>query len=142
MPCNLAVTITKAAVTNEQLQKLLTPEVVKTLLESYISKHPNHKGQTPHAFIRGDEVSLPILRYDCRVIIKNGQVRISTPRRNVEEAEALSGELAQLLSLAADKLFAGQVQKALASMGKVSGQTVTVDNQGQKQQARVFTLEV
>ncbi len=67
MPCNLAVSITKAAVQDEQLTKLLTPEIVKTLLETFIGQHPDHQGQKPHASIRkqNGEVSLYIIRYDC-----------------------------------------------------------------------------
>ena len=36
MLCNLAVSITKAAVTEEHLQKLLAPEIVKQRITTYL----------------------------------------------------------------------------------------------------------
>lgn len=144
MPCNLAVTITKAAVTNEQLTKLLTPEIVKTLLETFIGQHPDHQAQTPRATIRkqNGQVSLYISRYDCFLSVINGEVTISTPRYYTEQANDLMKQVALLLSKAADKLFVAQVQQALAKFGNVDAQTTTVDNAGEKQQVRVFTLEL
>lgn len=40
MPCNLAVTITKAGVSQKELQALLTPDVVATVVEAFIKTHP------------------------------------------------------------------------------------------------------
>lgn len=40
MPCNLAVTITKAGVAPQELQALLTTETVATVVEAFITTHP------------------------------------------------------------------------------------------------------
>lgn len=143
MPCNLAVTITKGVVAPDHLKKLLTPQIIQQLVTAFCNEHPDFKQHQPiRTSSSSDGVVLYVGRLDRRLIITNDQVKANFPRYAQEEGERLATLLTHLLAKGADKLFAAQVQKALATFGGVQAQTATVDNEGEKQQVRVFTLEV
>ena len=145
MPCNLAVTITKALVLPEQLQQLLIPEIVTRVITAYIEQHREEYGSFGplRTTTRDGIVTCYIGRLDYRIMIANGQVSVNFPPYKQTQAEKLSEELSQLLSRAADQLFASQVQQSLkAKFGRVRTNTATVDNQGTPQQVTVFSLEI
>jgi hypothetical protein len=79
-----------------------------------------------------------------RLIITRDEVKANFPDRIYAqtEGEKLANLISQLLTLGADKLFAAQVQQALTKFGHVQAKTATVDNEGQQQQVRVFTVEI
>jgi hypothetical protein len=140
MPCNLAVSITKAAVTEDRLLALLTPAVVQPIIVAYLRQ--------PGVLTAGERVT--VTTPGARVVVTVGALtfhidggRVSTvategatDARGRELVDALSA----LLALAADARFAQQVRTALAAFGRVSQQSVTVDNGGVTQAATVLTL--
>ena len=140
MPCSLAVSITKAAVSNEQLVQLLAPEVVYEAVKTFLSRHDEYKD---HLF--GDWQSGSTLMFyvgDCMVTIIGAQVTVNGSEWSTQQAETLSADMNTLLSRLADYLFAQQVQQALAGLGPVESQTVSVDDQGVTRQATVLTLNI
>ena len=140
MPCNLAISITKAAVSNEELLKLLTSEVVHEAVKNFLSRHETYKDK-----VIGDWQSEPTVWFyvgNCIITITNGQVTVNGPQWTKEEVEALSTDMNTLLSRLADYLFAQQVQQALTGLGPVETQVVNVDDQGVTRQATVLTLTI
>lgn len=140
MPCNLAVSITKAAVSNEQLVQLLTPEAVYEAVKTFLSRHDAYKDQ-----LFGDWQSGSALMFyvgDCIVTILGAQVTVNGSEWSTQQAETLSADMNTLLARLADYLFAQQVQQALAGLGPVESQTMSVDDQGVTRQATVFTLNI
>ena len=141
MPCNLAVSITKAAVNDEQLKQLLTTQVIHQVVKNFLSANEAYKGQ-----LYGDwESSTSSVFYigDCTLTVFNGgQVSVDASRWSRERAQTLNADIAKLLVRLADHLFAQQVQQALAGLGPVQVQTVDVDDQGITRQATVLTLNL
>jgi hypothetical protein len=137
MSCNLAVSITKAAVTKKELLALLTVDVVEKVVLTYLQQqYPN---LSPCVFDQSENyVSFVIGK--CYVIIQDGDVRVEEYYGNTAKADALANEVAQVLSQLADALFQQQLQKSLGNL-VTNVQTVNVDNEGVTQQATVFTLE-
>jgi hypothetical protein len=137
MSCNLAVSIAKAAVQKKELLALLTVDIVKDIVLTYLQQQ--YSSLSPYVFSRSkNHVSFSV--GTCYVIIQNGNVRVKEDNRDQVKADALASEMAQVLSQLADSLFQQKVQLALGSL-VTEAQTVTVDNQGTQQTAAVFTLE-
>jgi hypothetical protein len=140
MPCNLAVSITKAAVTEEHLLALLTPAVVQPVVVAYLRQ--------PGVLTAGERVG--VTTPGARVVVTVGALTfhidggrvstVATAGATDARGRALVDALSALLALAADTLFAQQVRVALAAFGRVSQQSVTVDNGGVPQAATVLTL--
>jgi hypothetical protein len=141
MPCNLAVSITKAAVTEERLLALLTPEAVQPVVEAYLRQPGVLKpGESFNVNRQGNR--LMIMVGSLRLFIERGRVSTyATQGYNDVRGEELVSALSNLLALAADALFAQQVKAALAPFGKVAQQQVMVDNGGVTQAATVLTLK-
>ena len=134
MPCNLAVTITKATVTPQHLVTLLTVPTVEPVVHAYLmARFPNESISTS---TRGD---LEMWVDDYIIRIAAGKVNVTAP--NVATATQLADELTQLLALLADELFARQLTTLLTPFG-VTTQQVTVDNEGTSQSAYQFTLHL
>lgn len=141
MACNLAVSITKAAGTEERLLAVLTPEAVQPVIEAYLRQ--------PGVLKRGE--SFNVSRQGSRLIVTVGSLRLlidggrvsayATQGYNDVRGNELVAALSNLLVLAADALFAQQVKAALAPFGKVAQQQVMVDNGGVTQAATVLTLK-
>jgi len=145
MPCNLAVTITKAAVSQAQLVALLTPEVVQAVVEAYL-RQPGvlAPGETAAVQRSGPTITITIQVGGGRRIamaIADGVVQATT-RTSDQRAQELVDALSPLLARAADARFAQQVQAALARLGPVTAQAVTVANEGIPQQAVVLTMRL
>jgi len=142
MACNLAVSITKAAVTDEKMRALLAPEKVQPVVEAYL-RQPGvlKQGESFEASRNGDTITIRVA--GLWIYISNGRVRTSaTAGYNDVRGRELVDALSNLLALTADALFAQQVKVALAPLGKVKQQQVTVDNAGVTQAAMVFTLNI
>lgn len=142
MACNLAVSITKAAVTDEKMRALLAPEKVQPVVEAYL-RQPGvlKQGESFEATRNGDTITIRVA--GLWISISNGRVRTSaTAGYNDVRGRELVDALSNLLALTADALFAQQVKAALAPLGKVKQQQVTVDNAGVTQAAMVFTLNI
>lgn len=140
MPCSLAVSITKAAVSNEQLLKLLTPDVVTQAVKNFLSRHETYKDELFGDW--QDETTVIFYVGDCVLHIENGKITVTGTQWATEQANALSADMTTLISRLADYLFAQQVQQALARLGPVGTQVLNVDDQGITRQATVLTLNV
>ena len=140
MPCNLAISITKAAVSNEQLLKLLTPELISQAVKSFLSRHETYQHQRYDDWQYRN--SLIIYVGECTVTFTDGEVKVEGPEWSTALVNALSADMTTLLSRLADYLFAQQVQQALASLGQVASQTVNVDDQGVTRQATVLSFNL
>lgn len=140
MPCNLAVTIAKAAVTNEQLLGLLTPDLVVQAVNAAcadlrIRINASRSGDTVYGYAElswSDQISVAVNR--GRV-----EVQASDTRRATEISDAISGVLTQL----ADALFSQQIAGALAS---IAGKQpviaeVNVDESGTVMPAFLFSVK-
>lgn len=139
MPCNLAVTITKAGVSQKELQALLAPDIVATVVESFINNHPKFVEAGAKVTSRGQfggiiEVSL----------MRNAVSRMTTSRlnigtmstqnwmgvspggvqavfqRNQDKAsmDELAGLLQELVSRTADTLYAKKVKALLETIAE------------------------
>ncbi|HZU03372.1 MAG TPA: hypothetical protein VFA10_27140 [Ktedonobacteraceae bacterium] len=141
MPCSLAVSITKAAVSNEQLLQLLTPEVVYEAVKNFLRRHETYQRMLVGEWQGGPHIMFYVGR--CVVTIVNGEVTVTGgTKREAEFAQKLMTDVTTLLSRLADYLFAQQVQNALAALGPVESQAVNVDDQGVTRQATVLTLKI
>lgn len=142
MPCNLAVSITKAAVTDEKLRALLTPAQVQTVIEAYLRQPGVLKGRERSTVtVIGDSIRVQVGA--LWIEIRGGRVSTTaTEGFNDVRGQELVDALSNLLALTADALFAQQVKAALAPLGKVKQQQVSVDNAGVTQAAMVFTLKI
>jgi len=143
MPCNLAVSITKAAVSQEHLRKLLSdnPSLVAQVVLNYLVQHqtvghlhPSIAGQTSFA------VTFSLGNWF--LTIRDGQVSIDAVRPGERrEADALCQEVSEVLALLADELFLQQVQQLLGDT--ITGiQQVEVESSGQRMAATVFTVNL
>ncbi|NNJ13616.1 hypothetical protein EKD04_025145 [Chloroflexales bacterium ZM16-3] len=142
MPCNLAVSITKAAVSEERLRALLTPEAVRPVIEAYL-RQPGVVGAGERVHVQRQGDGLAVRVGSLTLTIRDGQVQTRASRGyNDTRAQELTDALSALLALAADALFAQQVRAALATFGPVAAQQVTVDNGGVTQAATVLTLHI
>ncbi len=144
-PCNLAVTIQKAAVLPSHLLALLTPEAVEKVVTAYLSSHAEYKNYQPlRSRISGESVIFHLGSLSYRVTITGGCVALNFPRYNQDKAATLSEELTQLLAQAADVLFAQQVKSTLTKkFGRVKQTTATVKDAAEEpQKVTVFTLDI
>jgi hypothetical protein len=137
MPCNLAVSITKAGVTKPQLLALLTPDIVKKAVRAYLQQqYPEHSLRVLYLTADGVELILGT----TRIFIENGRVWVSDPYGDETLVEALASEVEQFVLQLADGLFQQKLQELLGD-AVTQTQIVNVDNEGVVQQATVFTLE-
>jgi hypothetical protein len=136
MPCNLAVSIAKAAVADERLRALLTAENVQTAVLSFLQRQ--YARSSPQV-VSAQGGSMVFAVGDCTISIEDGVVAVDGPRRLAARTQQLSEEVSQLLTQAADLLFQQQIQQALAGLTD-QVEVVEVDNGGVRQPAAVFTL--
>lgn len=138
MVCNLAVAITKAAITDERLRALVDSrrdQVMLALAHFLERRHPHLSVSPPsHGIVRVNACSVSLVR---------GQVKVTGQRGSEDLMEVLSRQATEFLTAASDRLFAQEVGRALARCATIVGmQTSTVDNQGTAQQATVYTLRL
>jgi hypothetical protein len=140
MPCNLAISITKACIPNEQLQVLFTPEIVATLLSS-LAQEEGYTEQEGYTLASAKETSFRIAVWpnglvECHlggydgitIAVRSGQVTVRAPLVSQEnEVERWQALVQQVFRRAAGALVAAQLQPQLQQMyGSVSTDQVLV----------------
>ncbi len=142
MPCNLAVTITKAVVAPEHLLKLLTPQVVEALVDGFVHQHPMFVQYASVRVTASRGVVTIWLGYNKQITIIDGQVSARFPRGNAAKGEELAQLISTLLAKGADRLFAQQVKKSLQQLGTVQEQQTKVQDGNQVIPVTMFKLEI
>ena len=160
MPCNLAVSITKAAVTDEHLNELLVPDVLERLARAYLESegyaaseslsYPN-AGEFSLSRMYGNEIILTVCpakqdrAYPERfsLFLVGGRVTGRGQRGPLAaQMDAMVAAFEQLLRETANSLLAQEIADALAVFGAVQQQQVSVDEGGQIKMATVVTLNL
>jgi hypothetical protein len=151
MPCNLAVTITKATTAPEHLQKLLTPAVVKALVEPFVKAHEIFRGydyQNVHLYERTNHPNMVeiYLSWGRRIELQqiNGVWTVYGRFPRTEEAKLaqMAELLEQLLARGADRLYARQVKQALSAFGKVAESQARVKDGEQTVDVTLLKFEI
>jgi hypothetical protein len=146
MPCNLAVTIQKAFVSSEQIQALMTPEIVEKAVKAYLSGHETYKNYQPiTAYIMADGVIAYLSGTAAYTIqVTKSEVFVKFPERLEAEGNLLAEQLTVLLKAVGGKLLAAYVRKTLGKSfnSNVAQESATVDNAGQQQQVVKLSFEV
>lgn len=138
MTCNLAVSIAKAGISNEQLLALLTPARIEPVLLAYLRQQYPQKALSS-AIMGNEELEIALGSDTIRIV--RGQIEVTSYSTNQRWTERLAKELEGVLAALADALFQQQIQELLQSLGiEPQVETVTVENEGKMQQAAVFTL--
>jgi hypothetical protein len=140
MPCNLAVSITKAAVTEAHLRAILTPEVILPLIEAYLRLPGVLHAERVTLQRQGDAIVVTVGR--VTMTIREGRVETQATRGYDVRAQELTDGISTLVAGIADELFAQQVRAALAPLGTVAAQQVTVDNDGFSQVVTMLMLHI
>jgi hypothetical protein len=152
MPCNLAVSITKAQVVPEQMRAFLTPDLIEQIVKSYLAE------QYPQLVIKrvwtgydttwldmaydGGTLSIAYNRTDAEVRVRLAG-RGYTSRGDYQFGEQLTEEISELLARAGDALFARQVQSLLMGLGgQMATEHVLVEDAGVQRSATVFTVNL
>jgi hypothetical protein len=138
MPCNLAVSIAKAAVSDERLRALLTPEAVKDVVLNFLKQQ--YAANSP-ALLSSNDTTLYYRLGSLVLTIENGVVRVNESAGNRVFAERVAAEVSRLLAAAADRLFQQRVQMALQSV-TTRAQVVDVNYEGRTQKAAVFSINM
>lgn len=137
MPCNLAVSITKAVVTQEYLRRLLTPEVLTTVLEAFLAA-----AYDSYRFsIRSTPIGVTCTLGEVTFAIVQGTISVRAGART-PLAERLLPELELLVRRTSDTLLLQRIHDALGMIGSITYQTVLIDDGGVASQARVLTTHV
>lgn len=136
MPCNLAVTITKAAVKSEHLLNLLKTEAIQPVVEAYL--RDRFPAQALYSSVDGNSLEIWVEPYTITITTGTVQVSVSSAAMQANTTQ-LAEELQQLLAVLADELFAAQLGNLFAEYG-ATAQQVTVENQGVTQHAYQFTF--
>lgn len=138
MPCNLAVSIAKAAVREDRLRALLTPAVLKSVVPAYLRQQFS-ASSLALVFEQDDTVCY---RLGTTIItIEKGEVRVDESEGNRALAEKVLAGVSHLLAAAADRLFQQQVQQALQKI-TTQARVVDVNYEGKTQQAAVFSIKL
>jgi hypothetical protein len=136
MPCNLAVSIAKAAVPNDRLRALLAAEATRDVVLTYLQRQ--YAALSPSLL----DVSESRVRYRLGTLtltIADGAVRLDGRRTGAVDADQLTTSVSELLTQLAGRLFQKQVQEALAA---ITTRARMAEVQGGKQQAAVFTVNI
>jgi hypothetical protein len=140
MPCYLAVSIAKCAVSEERLLALLTPDVVQQAVHAYAQQ----QYADAYAGIQMEGEAVYCLLKGATITIADGHVQVNTTSANRDLAETLATNFSELVTRLAESLFQQQVQQVLQTMTPqpVQAQVVEVNNAGKRQQAALFTLNL
>jgi hypothetical protein len=149
MPCNLAVTITKAVTAPEHLQALLTPEIVKTLVESFVRSHEIFQAYS-NAQVRittGTKAIDILLDWRHRITIypnRQGVWQVQTLFQRGEEklSQTVTELFTTLLAKGADRLYAKKVKGVLSSFGKVAESQAKVKDGEQTVDVTLLKFEI
>ncbi len=146
MPCNLAVTITKAAVNAEQLQALLSLDVINQTVMAYLKVAEAYQKDAElymRSFLYRTTNSMLIYLGNYTITIKQGGlVTVEGLRGEEAENERLRDTIATFLAQVADKLFAAKVQQSLVKLGRVKSKDATVRDEGTTVNVTMFSLEI
>jgi len=138
MPCNLAVSIAKAALSDERLRALLTPQAIQQVVLAYLKQQ--YAALSP-VLVSAQDGSLHYQLGTMDLTIEDGEVTVDTSTINRDRAEQLATQVSALLAACADRLFQQQVQQALTNV-TFQSQAVSVSFEGKTQQAAVFHINV
>jgi len=141
MVCNAAVSITRAALSDDRLKALIDEHLdeVTEIMRKYLhSRHPMLSLGSPSAgqFRVGDGLTLKI---------EGGSVTISGQRnaQTTQYIEDLSSETSTFLTLVADQLFTRHVENRLKVVAKITGKIVSdVTNRESVQRATVYEISI
>lgn len=136
MPCNLAVSIARAAITEERLRALLTPQAIQHVVLAYLKQQ--YAASSP-ALLSAQGNALRYRVGTMLLTIVDGAVTVDESEGKRGRAEQLATKVSELLAVAADRLFQQKVQQALSSV-TTQAQAVNVGYEGTSQQAAVFHI--
>lgn len=140
MPCNLAVTIAKAAVTDEQLLGLLTPEFTAQLVTAALS---DLRIKMPVRVSGGEVYGYAELSYrdQIQISVVKGKVTVSASTR--ERTQEITDAVSKAIAAGADLMFSKQIATALATMTGKQPQLreVNVEEGGQVMPAVLFSVK-
>jgi len=134
MVCDLAVSITQAGVTDEQLKGLLTPELTLAVVKAVLAD----LGLAGEPRLTGDTVVWN--SYNSSLTVRAGQ---ATVRSYVGDDQRISAALGAGLAQACDALYGQQIARALAEIaGKqpLIQRNIAVEKEGVVRQATLFTV--
>jgi hypothetical protein len=144
MPCNLAVSITKAAVTEDHLRALLTADTVSDVVLRFLTQQ--YARRSPRLLSASGRRSVFLMdEGDTLITITDGKVTINAATLRPAQTDDILEAVSLLLARLADMLFQRQVQQALSARFDtrlIGTQTLEVENEGERQQAAVFTLDL
>jgi hypothetical protein len=144
MPCNLAVSITKAAVTEDHLRALLTADTVSDVVLRFLAQQ--YARRSPRLLSASGRRSVFLMdEGDTLITITDGKVTINAVALRPSQADDILEAVSLLLTRLTDMLFQRQVQQALSARFDtclIGAQTLEVENEGERQQAAVFTLDL
>jgi hypothetical protein len=136
MPCDLAVSIAKAALSRERLRALLTADAIKDVVLTYLVRQ--YAALSPTLLsAQGNVVRYRLGR--LTLTIADGEVSLDGTRARATDADQLATNVSELLTQLAGRLFQKQVQDALSG---VTTRARMAEVQGRSQQAAVFTINL
>lgn len=135
MPCQLAISITKAVVAHEALERLLTPTVLEAVVTPFLAQH--------YASFAPSVQRTPI-GVTCRIgpvtcALTRGTLTVRTGARTPLAAQ-LVAQLERLLGDTGAAVYLGRVCDALRSFGPVSLQSLMVAEGATLLAATLLTL--
>jgi hypothetical protein len=142
MACNLAVSIMKAALSDERLKRLIDEHLdqVTGIVSKYL-----HRRHPLLDIASGLGTGQLIVGEGLKLTIAQGQVELSGVRtsRTAQYMEDLSQETSAFLKLVADQLFTQEVERTLKNGATILGkQTKDVENAGTVQRATVYSIQI
>ena len=140
MPCNLAISITKACLPNAQVQQLFTPEIVTSLLRSLaLANGATERADSFYDEDAGAYFSLQTLargRVQCRIggyygidiFVHQGEVTVNATSLDQQaEVERWQAQVLQVMGRAAGALTAAHLQPLLHQLYPNRVTTAQVD---------------
>jgi hypothetical protein len=140
MPCNLAVAITKAAIEDEYLRSLLTPEITAAVVGAFLAQNAQYAALSPEVQATADGVTASLGPISLSIV--RGTVTMRGGAAQRELAARLATDLAAPLHQAAQALLAAKLRQAMARYGDVEMTQQAVENRGAIQQAYVLRLKL
>lgn len=134
MVCDIAVSITQAGVTDEQLKGLLTPALTLAVVKAVLAD----LGLAGEARLNGDTVVWT--NYNTSLTVAAGQ---ATVRSYTGDDQRISAALGAGLAQACDALYGQQIARALAEIAGKQPQiqrNIAVEKEGVVRQATLFTV--
>ena len=138
MTCNLAVAITKAAITDARLRALLDlhSDQVQRLLVQLLRK------QYSELSVQGSSEDSRVIEVGPMMVrVIGGSLTVDGPRTRERLVKEVTDKATAMLTLIADQLFTYDVRRVLQESASVTGiATSDVENQGKIQRATVIAF--